>query len=93
MKSDEPLERVKSVGKIVDHIEVILVPVLELSKHAKRVYELTFQAKIVDNEGNIVPLNTKGELYVRGHCVMLGYYHDIEKTNEAIGPDRWYKTG
>ncbi|XP_025054944.1 acyl-CoA synthetase family member 2, mitochondrial [Alligator sinensis] len=52
------------------------------------------EAKIEDPEtGEIVPLNTPGELQVRGYCVMLGYWEDPTKTNEVITDDKWYKTG
>lgn len=43
--------------------------------------------------GNRVELNTPGELFIRGYCVMLGYWGEPEKTKEAIGPDKWYRTG
>ncbi|XP_043944974.1 medium-chain acyl-CoA ligase ACSF2, mitochondrial-like [Protopterus annectens] len=52
------------------------------------------EAKIVDPiTGLIVPLNTPGEVFIRGYCNMLGYWADPEKTKEAITADRWYKTG
>merc|ERR1712012_290221 len=35
----------------------------------------------------------KGELCVRGACVMIGYYGDEEKTKEVITAERWYRTG
>ncbi|XP_073540181.1 medium-chain acyl-CoA ligase ACSF2, mitochondrial isoform X1 [Phyllobates terribilis] len=52
------------------------------------------EARIVDtNTGQIVPLNSPGELQIRGYCVMLGYWADEEKTKETFTPDKWYKTG
>ncbi|KAK6478414.1 medium-chain acyl-CoA ligase ACSF2 [Huso huso] len=52
------------------------------------------EAKVVNpNTGEIVPLNTAGELLIRGYCVMLGYWGDPTKTAESITTDRWYKTG
>ncbi|XP_040293902.1 medium-chain acyl-CoA ligase ACSF2, mitochondrial [Bufo bufo] len=52
------------------------------------------EAKIVDtNTGCIVPLNTPGELQIRGYCIMLGYWADEEKTRETITSEKWYKTG
>ncbi|KAG8565016.1 hypothetical protein GDO81_012668 [Engystomops pustulosus] len=52
------------------------------------------EARIVDTTtGQLVPLNTPGELQIRGYCVMLGYWADKEKTRETITPERWYKTG
>uniref|UniRef100_A0A4W4F004 Medium-chain acyl-CoA ligase ACSF2, mitochondrial n=1 Tax=Electrophorus electricus TaxID=8005 RepID=A0A4W4F004_ELEEL len=44
-------------------------------------------------EGQIVPLGTKGELMIRGYCVMLEYWQDKAKTEEVITKEHWYKTG
>lgn len=54
---------------------------------------LNLQAKIVDQNGRMVPMGSKGELWVRGYSVMQGYWDDEEKTHEFIGPDGWTKTG
>ncbi|XP_006889356.1 PREDICTED: acyl-CoA synthetase family member 2, mitochondrial [Elephantulus edwardii] len=52
------------------------------------------EAQIVNTESKaLVELNTPGELWIRGYCVMLGYWGDPQKTEEAIGQDRWYRTG
>ncbi|NWU72727.1 ACSF2 synthetase, partial [Pterocles burchelli] len=52
------------------------------------------EAKIEDPEtGQAVPLNTPGELHIRGYCVMLGYWDDPSKTSEVVTAERWYKTG
>ncbi|XP_021270579.1 acyl-CoA synthetase family member 2, mitochondrial isoform X1 [Numida meleagris] len=51
-------------------------------------------AKIEDPEtGKPVPLNTPGELQIRGYCIMLGYWDDPARTREVISDDNWYKTG
>uniref|UniRef100_A0A8D0H2Y6 Medium-chain acyl-CoA ligase ACSF2, mitochondrial n=1 Tax=Sphenodon punctatus TaxID=8508 RepID=A0A8D0H2Y6_SPHPU len=52
------------------------------------------EAKIENPEtGEIVPLNSPGELQVRGYCVMIGYWADPNKTSEVITDEKWYKTG
>ena len=48
--------------------------------------------KIVDGTGGGVPAGEVGELLVRGHCVMKGYYKDPQATAEAIRGG-WYHTG
>jgi len=35
----------------------------------------------------------EGELIVRGHCVMKGYFNKPAETAEAIDRDRWFHTG
>src|SRR5262249_6583864 len=45
--------------------------------------------------GSVKPLATgqQGELIVRGHCVMKGYYNKPAETAAAITPDGWLHTG
>ncbi len=50
------------------------------------------EVKIVDQEGQIVPVGTQGELCTRGYSVMKGYWEDTEKTSESI-VDGWMHTG
>ncbi|XP_030380489.1 medium-chain acyl-CoA ligase ACSF2, mitochondrial [Scaptodrosophila lebanonensis] len=51
------------------------------------------EAKVIDEQGHTVPFGQPGELCVRGYVTMLGYFGDVEKTNETIGPDKWLRTG
>ncbi|KAM7069175.1 medium-chain acyl-CoA ligase ACSF2, mitochondrial isoform 1-T1 [Molossus nigricans] len=52
------------------------------------------EAQIVNTElGTMAELNTPGELWIRGYCVMLGYWGEPQKTEEVIGQDKWYRTG
>lgn len=51
------------------------------------------EMKVCDpKSGRILPLGAEGEVWARGHHVMLGYWQDIDKTNESI-ENGWFKTG
>uniref|UniRef100_A0A182TA62 Medium-chain acyl-CoA ligase ACSF2, mitochondrial n=1 Tax=Anopheles maculatus TaxID=74869 RepID=A0A182TA62_9DIPT len=52
-----------------------------------------YEAKVIDQDGHIVPFGTAGELCIRGYGTMLGYWDDEKKTRETIGADRWLRTG
>jgi len=50
------------------------------------------EVKLVDDEGNEVPLGEKGELWYRGHNVMKGYYNRPEANAKTI-TDGWLHSG
>ncbi|MEX0300201.1 MAG: AMP-binding protein [Kordiimonas sp.] len=50
------------------------------------------EVRIVDEDGNNVPVGATGELITSGYCVMKGYWNDEEKTAEAVR-DGWMHTG
>jgi fatty-acyl-CoA synthase len=50
------------------------------------------EVKIVDAEGQTVPVGEKGELCTKGYSVMQGYWDDAAKTAEAL-VDGWMHTG
>ena len=50
------------------------------------------EIKIVDDQGQVVPVGTKGELCTRGYSVMKGYWEDPDKTADTIH-DGWMFTG
>eukprot|EP00096_Caligus_rogercresseyi_P010200 TRINITY_DN362_c0_g1_i3.p1 TRINITY_DN362_c0_g1~~TRINITY_DN362_c0_g1_i3.p1 ORF type:complete len:591 (-),score=82.23 TRINITY_DN362_c0_g1_i3:1569-3341(-) len=51
------------------------------------------EAKIVDQNGKILPVNTPGELWVRTPGLMHGYYEDEKANKKSIGMDRYYHSG
>lgn len=51
------------------------------------------QIKVIDSEGSIVPVNTPGEICIRGYCVMLGYWEDKEQTDKTVSPAGWLHSG
>lgn len=50
------------------------------------------EAKIVDSDGNEVPVGTVGELCIRGPGIMLGYYNKPEANASSYFGD-WFRTG
>jgi fatty-acyl-CoA synthase len=51
------------------------------------------EVKVVDDDGNICAIGERGELWTRGYSVMLGYWDDVQKTEESIVEDGWMRTG
>lgn len=51
------------------------------------------EIKVIDDQGNEMPVGEEGELCVRGPQVMLGYWENPEATAEAFTEDGWLKTG
>lgn len=51
------------------------------------------ELRIVDSDGQTVPIGETGEIWVRGINVMLGYFEDEAATAEAIDADGWLHTG
>ena len=52
------------------------------------------EVKLVDQASrDLVPAGETGELCVRGHCVMAGYYNNPQATGNAINRDGWLHTG
>jgi acyl-CoA synthetase (AMP-forming)/AMP-acid ligase II len=52
------------------------------------------EIRIVDiDTGLDAPHDMVGEIWVRGYCVMEGYYRDPVKTTDAIDADGWLHTG
>ncbi|KAK3305407.1 uncharacterized protein B0T15DRAFT_196185 [Chaetomium strumarium] len=72
-----------------DPLDVRLTTVGTLMPHAL--------AKIVDRDGNIVPVGTRGELCIGGYQLQAGYWNNSEKTSEVMVRDEsgvlWLHTG
>ena len=54
-------------------------------------------AKIIDSQGNIVPIGVRGEICTSGYALQKGYWQNEAKTREAMKPDNdgvvWMHTG
>jgi fatty-acyl-CoA synthase len=52
------------------------------------------EVKLIDPaSGHDLGTGTTGELCVRGHCVMAGYYNNPQASAAAIDSDGWLRTG
>jgi long-chain acyl-CoA synthetase len=51
------------------------------------------QMRVVDLDGAEVPQGQTGEIQIRGHNVMKGYWNLPEATKATITPDGWLATG
>jgi long-chain acyl-CoA synthetase len=50
------------------------------------------EMRVVDADGAVLPAGEAGEIAIRGHNVMKGYWGRPGATAEAI-PDGWFRTG
>ena len=50
------------------------------------------EIKIVDENEEIVPVNEKGEIYVRNDAMFNGYCNDEDLTRAYVTEDGWFKT-
>ncbi|VVN29582.1 Long-chain-fatty-acid--CoA ligase [Pseudomonas fluorescens] len=49
--------------------------------------------KVIDDDGNELPLGERGELCIQGPQVMKGYWQQPEATAQALDSAGWFKTG
>ena len=49
--------------------------------------------KVVDNNGNIVPVGNKGILYIKSKQVMKEYYKNKKASATVLSKDGWFNTG
>ena len=51
------------------------------------------EMQVWDDDGNEVPQGEVGEIVIRGHNLMKGYWNREDSTKEAITDDGWFRTG
>jgi long-chain acyl-CoA synthetase len=51
------------------------------------------EMKVISDEGEDLPTDEVGEIVIRGHNVMKGYFNRPEATAEAIDADGWFHSG
>jgi len=51
------------------------------------------EMQVWDDDGNEVPQGEVGEIVIRGHNIMKGYWNREDANKEAITDDGWFRTG
>ncbi len=51
------------------------------------------EMRVVDADGAELPQGEVGEIAIRGHNIMKGYWNKPEATAEAVSVDGWFRTG
>jgi long-chain acyl-CoA synthetase len=51
------------------------------------------EMKVIDEQGQDVPQGEVGEIAIRGHNVMKGYWNRDDATREVMDDDGWFRTG
>jgi long-chain acyl-CoA synthetase len=51
------------------------------------------EMQVWDDDGNELPQGEVGEIVIRGHNIMKGYWNREEANREAITDDGWFRTG
>jgi long-chain acyl-CoA synthetase len=72
-----------TVGRIIPGIEVAIQNVDTKHIYTIQTYE-SFKPDFTSEEGEII---------VRGHCVMKGYFNKPQETASVIDPEGWFHTG
>lgn len=61
--------------------------------HSVGVPYIDMEVRIVDENGNDVPLGQPGEIWMRGPMVMKEYWNNPEETKKVFTEDGWLKSG
>jgi acyl-CoA synthetase (AMP-forming)/AMP-acid ligase II len=51
------------------------------------------ECKLLDDDGKEVGPGERGEIYMRGPHICMGYWKNKAATEESLSPDGWLKTG
>ena len=51
------------------------------------------EMQVWDDDGNALPQGEVGEIVIRGHNIMKGYWNRPEANEDAITGDGWFRTG
>jgi len=66
-------------------------PVIAVNDQRKKGFKIGTVGRVIDNVE--VKIAEDGEILTKGPNLMMGYFKDKEKTDEAINPEGWFHTG
>ncbi|SDS47994.1 long-chain acyl-CoA synthetase [Gillisia sp. Hel1_33_143] len=66
-------------------------PVIAVNDQRKKGFKIGTVGRVIDNVE--VKIAEDGEILTKGPNLMIGYFKDKEKTDEAINPEGWFHTG
>ncbi len=66
-------------------------PIEQLTQHTGVPYD-NCEVRVVDKDGNALPVGEVGEIAIRGPVLMKGYLNSPARTSEVLDEDGWYYT-
>ncbi|KAK0083234.1 hypothetical protein PV325_009117 [Microctonus aethiopoides] len=87
------VERISIVYGLTESTAMIFQTVPGVNEELNETTVGRLHDHVVDENEQPVPFGTPGELWVRGYCIMMGYWNDPESTSKTINKDGWLKTG
>ena len=71
------------MDRVLTPSNILLFPYIELKTSTIGYPSCHTEVKIIDENGQVVPVGVPGELCIRGYANMLGYWNDKEKVKEV----------
>ena len=99
IENDFPLKRIAQVYGMTENTAILTSSMWTGDENQTRRHASIgrcmqrLEIKVVDPQGNPVPIGQQGEIWARGFPIMAGYYGEPQKTSEAVTSSGWLRTG
>ncbi|CAF1578319.1 unnamed protein product [Adineta ricciae] len=98
LEQEIPIQRVGQVYGMTENCAILSSSMWAADGDTRRYSSIGramqhIEMKVVDQEGNTVPVGESGEIWARGFPIMSGYYNDTDKTRETVTESGWLRTG